>query len=202
MSKTVPIIIGSVAFAVAAIVLYKTVISPSENMEDKLCPMVPLQEDFDLDRFAQTAWFPLLRKDDMPFGPYDCQQHNFDTSVDPPTISFDWYYPNSGDFVSSAYPLYCEEDPARCRRGRFTSKTISFVATDYENFYMLQTCKDDYRAFYIGASQPLQIGTDEYAAWYAQMEEKLSETYPEMAITDLWPSEQSSECEYAHTNDD
>ena len=68
--------------------------------------------------------------------------------------------------------LSCDKDePGRCSRGwRGSLGTQSFVATDYETYYIMRGCNAGYnnmKALYVGASEPLQVGTSEYATWYS-----------------------------------
>ena len=120
------------------------------------CPEIALQEDFDLPRFAEKAWYPLLRIDDLPYGGVDCAQHNIDSSTSPMRIVYDWYYPSYDYFDEMDILLICdEEEPASCSMNRSGSGTTSFVATDYETYYMFRSCYDGgnrMKAFYVGAS--------------------------------------------------
>ena len=107
MSKIAPlIIITSATLAITAFIVYK---SATAEINLEYCPEISLQEDFDLNRFAEKAWYPLLRIDDLPYRDVDCMQHNIDGSTSPMEFHYDWYYPETDAFRGMDRPLICDE---------------------------------------------------------------------------------------------
>ena len=98
--------------------------------------------------------------------------------------------------------LNCDdENPGKCSRQGWGSGHWNFIATDYETFYMVQSCipgdgSTKMKAFYVGVSEPLQVGTPEYEAWYEQMIEVLAEKRPDIDITEMWEQKQPDYCKY------